>query len=257
MIVSPRDTRYAPDIKAIVFHSADALTGDGVFADTDLIRIPYDGYLMVNALVTATGDSLIYVPQIHHQENRSNTIPVLNAGTHPDTVHMVNYKIPVHKGDTPRILYDEATDTLGCFAGYFYRGMNRRKINNPVAYNTPDVLVVKQVTTTDQNVLDGTDLDDFPLPGVLNVWVSSSGQTSTIQIMQKGHQTGNVSYIPTYASGLACDCSGDAPFKCYVPATGNPTVTITVNNSETITVIAGLFVDWANVSPRLRARMGY
>lgn len=261
MIISPRDTRYSPDIKATVVTAADMLTGDGVFADTDLIRIPYDGYLMVNAVVTGTGDSELFVPQIHHQENRSNNIPVLAAGVAPDVNCMVNYKIPVHKGDTPRVLYNEVSDTSACISGYFYRGMNRKGINNPVAWNTPDVLVFKQITATAQNALaiadNESDLEDFPLPGMLLAWVSSSGVTSTIQMMQKGHQTGNTSTIPTYAAGLACYCQYDAPFKMYVPATGNPTVTITVNNSETISLCAAFYVDWQNVSPALRARMGY
>lgn len=262
MIVSPRDTRYSPDIKVINENiTADMLTGDGVFADTDLVRIPYDGYLIVNAVCNASGGAftnLIYIPQIHHQENRSSDVPTLNGGTMPDVLHMVNYKIPVHKGDTPRVLYDEGDATIATIAGYFYRGMNRKAINNPVAYNTPDVTVVCQSTATHQNILEGTDLEDFPMPGVLLIWAGSDTVSNTIQIMQKGHQTGNTSDIPIFASGFAADCS-NPPYKMYVPATGNPTVTITnaVPATNVVTVVASLYVDWANVSPSLRSRMGY
>lgn len=258
MIIAPRDTRYHPDIKVIVTTDATMATGDAVFADTDLIRIPYDGYLILNA-VSSVGGNDVYVPQIHHQENRYNHIPVLGAGVTPDTVHMVNYKIPIHKGETPRILYTENNAATTCFLGAFYRGMNRKSINNPVAFNTPDVVVVVKGTATSQNILEGTDLEDFPLPGTLLVWASSDDDISTIQVMQKGHQTGNTSRIPVYAAGLACDCSGVPPYKIYVPATGNPTVTITNGDPGTdiVTVIAAFYVDWASVSPRLRARMGY
>lgn len=258
MIIAPRDPRMSPDIKVVVNLTADALTGDGVFADTDLIRIPYDGFLMVNAVVNSNNDNLIYVPQIHHQENRSNGIPVLGAGIAPDVQRMVNYKIPVHKGDTPRVLYDEVSGTAACFGGYFYRGLNLQKINNPVALNTPDVTVVKLVAGASyQNVLEDTDLEDFPLPGMLLVWASCATQDATIQIMQKGHQTGNTSAIAEYANGLACHCNENPPFKMYVPATGNPTVTITNPSTSQICVVASLYVDWSSVSPRLRARMGY
>lgn len=257
MLITSRNPRLHPDIKTIAHLTADKLDGDGVFEDSDLVRIPYDGFLLVNGVVTATGDSKLYVPQIHHQENRYNNIPVLNSGVHPAVDQMLCYKIPVHRGETPRILYDEVSDTAGHFAGYFFRGLNIRKVNNPIALNTPDVLVFKQISATAQNVLEDTDLEDFPLGGELLVWASSSGITSTIQLMQKGHQTGNTSIIPSYASGLACDCSKDAPYSIYVPATGNPTVTVTVNNSETVTILAALFVDWASVSPRQAARMGY
>lgn len=258
MIVQPRDPRMAPDIQAIVIcGNSDKLTGDAVFADTDLVRIPYDGILIANFVATATGDGELFVPQIHHQENRSNNVPILNSGVCPDISDSVSYKIPIHKGDTPRILWDKANDTNMTALGAFFRGMNLKKINNPIAFNTPDVQVFKQVTATDQNVLEGSDLEDFPLPGMLLVWACSSGTTSTLQIMQKGHQTGNTSAIPQAGSGLCVYPSNISPYKMYVPATGNPTVTITVNNSETISVCCGMYVDWASVSPRLRARMGY
>lgn len=258
IIETARDPRMAPDINTIVFTgNNDKLTGDGVFADTDLIRIPYDGMLIVNLVATAAGDGELFIPQIHHQENRSNNPAVLASAVKPDWDDVLSYKIPVHRGDTPRILWDKATDTQLCAQGCFFRGMNLRKVNNPVALNTPDVQVYKQVTATAQNVLEGSELEDFPLPGMLLVWASSSGITSTIQVIQKGHQTGNVSYIPTYGSGLCVGISKIQPYKFYVPATGNPTVTVTVNNSETVSICAGLFVDWASVSPRLRSRMGY
>lgn len=258
MITVPRNPRMSPDIKHIaVCGNNDKLSGDAVFADSDLVRIPYDGVCIVNMVCTATGDGEVFVPQIHHQENRSSNVPVINSGVHPDISSVMSYKIPIHKGDTPRVLWDKASDTQMTALGMFFRGMNLKNINNPVAFNTPDVQVFKQVTATAQNVLSGSDLEDFPLPGMLVIYAVSSGVTSTIQIIQKGHQTGNVSYIPQINSGLACDCSKDAPYKMYVPATGNPTVTVTVNNSETISICSGLYVDWSSVSPRLRARMGY
>lgn len=258
MITVPRDSRMSPDIKVIVYTgNNDKLTGDGVFADTDLVRIPYNGYLIVNLVTTATGDGEIFVPQIEHKENRSNNVAVMNTATHPSLLNVMNYKIPINKGYTPRILWDKASDIQLCAMGLFYRGLNLKKINNPVALNTPDVQVFKQVTVTAQNVLEGTDLEDFPFGGVLYVYASSSGITSTIQIMQKGHQTGNVSYIPSINSGLAVNCSENAPFKTIVPATGNPTVTVTVNNSETVSICAGLYVNWSTVPSRLRSRMGY
>lgn len=259
MIVIPRDPRMSPDIKATKIVTADALTGDGVFADTDLVRIPYDGFLMVNAVASAdTNGGLLYVPQIHHQENRYCSVPVLGAGIAPDIVNMVNYKIPVHKGDTPRILWDEADNITCCFTGYFYRGMNLRKVNNPVAFNTPDVTVALNVAGANYtNVLEGTDLEDFPLPGMLLVWASCATQDAEIQVQQKGHQTGNHSDIPEWANGLACQCGYDAPFKMYVPATGQPVVTITNPSTSECFIVASMYVDWASVSPRLRARMGY
>lgn len=258
MIIAPRDPRYAPDIMSIVLTgNNDKLTGDAIFADTDLVRIPYDGICIVNIVGSATGDGEIFAPQIHHQENRSNNVPILNSGAAPDLFKAVSYKLPIHKGDTPRVLWDKASDVQLCAQGMFFRGMNLNKINNPIAFNTPDVLVYKNLSADASNALSGTDLEDFPLPGMLVVWAMSSGATSTIQVVQKGHQTGNVSMIPTGNSGLACSCSEFAPFKMYCPATGNPVVTLDVNNSEAVSLTVGMYVDWASVSPRLRARMGY
>lgn len=258
MIVAPRDPRYTPDIKVVVTTDATMSTGDGVFADTDLIRIPYDGYCMVNALCSVGGND-IELMQVHHQPGRTNHIPVLEAGLYPNTIKMVNYKIPIHKGETPRILYTENNAGTACFLGAFFRGMNRTKINNPVAFNTPDVTVVVKTTTNHANILDDTDLEDFPLPGRLLVWASSDDDISTIQVMQRGHQTGNQIRIPVYAGGLAVNCSGEPAYKTNVPATGNPTITITNGDDGTdiITVVASFYVDWGKVSPSMRAKYGY
>lgn len=251
MISTPAQMNLYPDIKVIKHFTADKTTGDGVFEDTDLVRIPWSGWLLVNVTTTATGDSLLYVPQLRHQENRSNHIPVLNAGVAPACDQMLSYKIWVEKGDTPRILFDEVSDTATCVLGAFFKG---RK--NPVGKNTPDVLVVKQVAATTQNVLADTDLEDFPFPGYLLVWSSSDQVDSQIQINQAGHQTGNYSLMPSYASGLSVDISKYPPFKTYVPSTGNPTVTVTEVTSMASLVVCAFYVDWANVPQNQIRRLG-
>lgn len=251
MIVVPYDKRMNPVTRQDVFLSADKIDGDGVFENTDLVRAPVDGYLLVNALVTATGDSKIYVPQLCHQENRYSNIPVLNAALFPAWDKIPSYKIPVRKGESKRVLYDEVSDTLGLFSGAFYAG---RK--NPVAMNTPDILVIKQLSADATNVLDDTDLDNPGLPGWLYVWGSSSVQDTRIQIQQAGHNTGNYSLLPTVGSGLGVDCSAYPPYKTYVPATRTPVITIDEVSAATITIVAAFFVDRPKVPDFLKAQYG-
>ena len=46
MINIPAQPSLHPDIKQIVHITADMLTGDGIFANTDLVRLPDDGWLI-------------------------------------------------------------------------------------------------------------------------------------------------------------------------------------------------------------------
>lgn len=247
----PSNMKLFPDIKVITTKAADTLTGDGFFADTDLVRIPFSGWLLTQLVVSATGDSLVYVPQIGHQENRSNHMPVINSGAAPAIGTYPMYKIWVEKGMTPRILYDEVSDTVATGIGLFFKG---RK--NPVGMNTPDILVVKNITATTQNCLESTDLEDCPFPGYLLVWTSAAVNTTQIQIQQAGHQTGNYSLSPIVGSGLNVNIFENAPFKYYVPATGNPTVTATLAGSDNLHMVAAFYIDWGNVPQSMIRRMG-
>lgn len=255
MITTPSNMKLYPDIHTNVHFAsaAESLTGDGVFSNTDLIRIPYSGWLLVQGNQSATGDGLVYVPQINHQENRSNNLPVpqLAPGVSPSGQSFPWYKIWVEKGMTPRILYDEVTDVTANFTGIFFIGRN-----NPVGLNTPDIIVFKQVSATTQNVLSSTDLEDCPFPGYLLVWASSDQVDSQLQINQSGHQTGNYSIIPTQSAGLTCNILETPPYKTYVPATGNPTVTITEVTAMSACVLACFYIDWNNVPKSMIRRMG-
>lgn len=243
--------RLYPNLNVLTHKTADCLTGDGVFADTDLVRIQKSGWLLVGATVTGTGDSLLTVPQINHQDGRTNNIPVAGAGVAPANGSFPMYKVWVEKGMTPRIMYDEVSDTAACFTGYFFAG---RK--HPVGINTPDILVVKQLAATIQNALVDTDLEDCPFPGYLLVWSSSDQVDSKIQVNQDSHQPGNYSLMPTVGAGLNVDIQQHAPLKTYVPATGNPTITVTEVTGMAALIVAAFYIDWSNVNQSMIRRMG-
>lgn len=245
-----------PDIVAMVrlASTAEAMTGDGLFADTDLVRIPYNGWLLINVTCSANAQanpSQVAVPQINHVENNFSFVNVLEAGVAPDFLALPNYKIWIEKGMTPRILYDEDTNGVAFATGAFFRGRN-----NPVGLNTPDILVYKSIAATAQNVLVNTDLEDCPFPGWLLVWASSNAADDTLQIGQAGHQTGMTNSIPTFAGGLAVDISHTPAHKMYVPATGNPTVTVNVASGTEVLICAAFYIDWQNVNQSMIRRMG-
>lgn len=259
MITVPADPRLHPDIVVNMYGAADALTGDGVFSNTDLIRIPYDGWLLVYAATSAVGISTIQVPQIGHQENAGNNIPVLNGATTTSLSLCPMYKIPIQKGQTPRILIDLTTDTIWNACGMFYRGMQ-----NPVALNTPDIMVMRNLTASASNVLTTntetgglrSDLEDCPYPGWLYTWASSSVVDGQIQVSQAGHRPGNYSLIPKYWGGIAINVLDNPPFKVYVPETGQPTVTYTEVTAASAFFVSCLYIDWANVPKSIKTRMG-
>lgn len=226
-----------PDIKVIVQITADMLTGDGIFANTDLMRIPEDGWLIVNVV----GDNVaheLYIPQLNHKEGVANAVPVLNSGILPDELKMINYKVKCPAGSSPACMIDLNTGSAACALGMFYRGRD-----NPVALNTPDIVVAKAVTATTANVLDGTDLEDVPYSGFLYTWVMSDQVDSQVMIRQRNHRTGNYSLAPSDGAGLSVDISKVSPFKERIMKGGQPTVSILEVTGMAMFVVCAFFID--------------
>lgn len=236
MINCPRDSIMHPDIKVGVQITASMNTGDGMFAGSDLMDLPEDGFLLVNI----TGDAVanvVEVPQLNHHPTYTNATPVLNAGKAPAVKSMVNYKIRCKAGSKPVIMCTMSGSNayaLGCF----FRGRN-----NPIGLQAPDIVVAKAVTATAANILEDTDLEDPGYPGWLYSWFASDQVDSQVAIRQRNYKTGHYSLAPVYASGLACDCQDDASWKEYIRQGGEPSVTITEATGMAAFYVGAFYVD--------------
>jgi hypothetical protein len=235
MINTVNDSRMNPDIKQIKHITADMLTGDGIFANTDLMRINKPGWLIVNVV----GDNVaheLYVPQLNHKESYANATPVLNSGLMPDILKVPNYKVWIEPGSSPAIMIDLNTGTAACALGCFFQGRD-----NPVAAMTPDILVMKALTATASNALEGTDLENCPYRGMLLIWTMSDQIDTQVQVRQRNHRTGSYSLSPSDAAGLSVDISKYAPFKLFKSATQEFDITITEVTSANIFLVAAFF----------------
>jgi hypothetical protein len=235
-ILCPRESFLHPDIKVGVQVTASMNTGDGIFADTDLMDLPEDGYMLVNI----TGDAVtntVEIPQLNHHPTYTNPTPVLNAGLAPAMKSMVCYKIRAKKGSKPVCMLTLAGSN--CYAlGLFFRGRQ-----NPIGYQAPDIVVTKKLTASAANVLEDTDLEDPGYPGWIYTWVSSNQADTQVAIRQRNYKTGHYSLAPTYAAGLACDCDDDAAWKEYVRQGGEPSVTVTEDSEMAAFLVSAFYVD--------------
>lgn len=239
MIQFPKQQNLHPDVTVGVQITADMLTGDGIFANTSLMRLPVDGWLILNV----TGDNNaheLYVPQECHKEGIAQPVPVLGAGIMPYELKTMNYKIKCPAHSSPAVMIDLNTGSAAYALGMFYSGHD-----NPVALNTPDIVVKyahANAQDTITNLLDGTDLEDVPYSGWLYTMVWSNQIDTQVIIRQRNYRTGNYSQAPSNGAGTYGDLSNMSLYKEWIPKNGQPTVTVTAVTSAVWWAECGFFI---------------
>lgn len=231
-----KDSFLHPDIKVGVQITASMNTGDGVFAGTDLMDLPDDGFLLINI----TGDNIanvVEVPQLNHHPTYTNVIPVINSGKAPALKSIPCYKIRARKGSKPVVMVT-MTGSNAYALGMFFRGRN-----NPVGMQAPDIMVVTHETADNANLLEDTDLEDPGYPGWIYTWAGSDQVDGQIMVRQRNYKTGHYSLIPVYSSGLTVDCEDDASSKEYVRQGGEPSVTYNEVTAAACTFLSCFYVD--------------
>lgn len=231
-----KDSFMHPDIKVGVQITASMNTGDGIFAGTDLMDLPDDGFLLVNITGDAVGN-VVEIPQLNHHPTYTNATPVVNAGTAPALKSIPCYKIRAKKGSKP-VCMITLSGSNAYALGMFFRGRN-----NPVGLQAPDIMVCKALTADSANILEDTDLEDPGYPGWIYTWMTSDQVDGQIQIRQRNYKTGHYSLIPTLLSGLAIDCEDDASHKEYVRQGGEPSVTYNEVTNGNAFLISCFYVD--------------
>lgn len=239
MLNLTNQSRLHPSINVKVQVTADMITGDGVFDNTDLMRLTRAGHVLVHAV----GDDIahtIEVPQMNHQPNYTNHIPVIESGIAPAQLKIPSYKIFCPAGSSPVVLVDLTTGTNVFIEGSFYP-LQRDGSPSIVAQNTPDILVFKKIATSAQNILEDTDLEYPPYGGITLCWSMSDNVDNQIAVRQRNYRAGNYSLIPSDGAGLSVDISKQDPIKQLTPKGGQPAITVTNSGTDPIFVCAAFF----------------
>lgn len=243
MITVPAQHTVHPDTKVGIQIAADKMTGDGIFANTDLIRVRKRGWGIVNVV----GDNVaheLYVPQCKHRDEIPNYTPVLRSGIAPDEHNMVNYKVPLCAGDSLICKIDLNTGSAAYALGMFAEGED-----NIMAHNTPDIVVSKPVVASAQNVLEGTDLEDIPYSGWMYVWFSSNQSDTQIAINQRNHKPGNYSMVPNDGAGTSCQCNLESAHKVWIGKQDIPQITVTEVTAMAAFLVVAFFIRDSRYKP--------
>lgn len=240
MITIPGTHRYHPDTKVLVqITSEDKMTGDGIFANSDLMRVKKRGYAIINVV----GDSVdheLYVPQENHKDAVANYLPVLQSGTRPDQWNMVNYKVPLKAHESLHVTLDQNTGTQCCALGMMFELDENG--NCPIADNTPDIVISKPIVATTQNALIGTDLEGCEYSGWMYVWLNSNQLDTQFHGNQRNHRPGNYSLTPSDGTGTACYCNYDSAWKTWISRTDVPQVPITEVTGMAAFLVVAFFI---------------
>jgi len=100
------------------------------------------------------------------------------------------------------------------------------------------IIVTSSLSATNNDVLNGTDLDSIPTAGVLVIWAASTVADSTITITGPGSEpVVRNRPLPLRANGMP-DKLSDQPFSVGVIQGGHYVVDITEVTAMTVTMIA-------------------
>lgn len=243
MITIPSTHLYHPDTKQIVHVTADMMTGEGIFADTDLMRIRKKGWGLLN-ITGDNNDHELYIPQLGFKQDMPTYTPVLRSGLAPDEFNMVNYKVPMQAGQSLEAYIDLNTGSSACALGMLFEGED-----NPVANETPDIVVAKEVNATTQNALIDTILENIVWQGWLYVWFETNQIDSQINVNQRNHRPSNYSLASSNGAGTYCSCSYESANKIWVGKTDYPQISITEVTAMQGFLVAAFFVRDSRYNP--------
>lgn len=239
MIVIPSTHELSPDTRVGVQVTADMLTGDGIFANTILMRVQRRGWAIINVV----GDNVaheLYVPQEKHRDNIPNYPPVLRSGIAPDEWNMVNYKVPLHAGDSLFTYIDLNTGTAAYALGELFELDKNGRC--PVADHTPDIVVSKPITATTQNALIDTDLEDIAYSGWMYTWFVSNQIDSQIVVNQRNQKPNKYSLAGSDGTGTSCQCSYESAYKTWIGKTDTPSIAITEVTGMAAFLVVAFFI---------------